>query len=1138
MSYDDPLWYKDAVIYQLHVRAFYDTVGDGVGDFRGLTAKLDYLRDLGVTAIWLLPFYPSPLKDDGYDIADYASINADYGTLDDFKEFLDAARERGLKVITELVINHTSDQHPWFQAARRAPPGSPERDFYVWSDTPNKYREARIIFKDFEPSNWTFDRVANAYYWHRFFSHQPDLNFDNPAVWNAIIPLLDFWMDMGVDGMRLDAVPYLYEREGTNCENLPETHAFLKALRKHSDEKYPGRMLLAEANQWPEEAVAYFGDGDECHMAFHFPVMPRLFMSIHREDRFPITDIMDQTPAIPDNCQWAMFLRNHDELTLEMVTDEERDYMYRVYARDARARINLGIRRRLAPLLGNDRRRIELMNALLFSLPGTPVIYYGDEIGMGDNIYLGDRNGVRTPMQWSADRNAGFSRANPQRLYLPIVIDPEYHYETINVEAQQSNPHSLYWWMKRLIGLRRRFKAFSRGKLEFLYPDNRKVLAFLRSYDDEHILVIANLSRFVQYVELDLTRFRGSAPVELFGGNPFPVIGSSPYVLTLGPHSFYWFSLSARDVQEVTGYGPQRTKTIPEISVRNTWEQVFTDHAQQLEAAIPGYIQASRWYGSWPRGVKTAKVREIFRLTTANPLSYLVATDVDYTTGEAGMYLLPLAFAAEPRGTDLVTDSPQDVLVRLHGAQEGVLYNALIDNSFCNSLVDLVASKVRIWGSGGGELIATQLPIFETLRAQEETGATGSTDTIQQTTSYVCDAGRFALRMVHRIEEGVNPAWDVGRLLTERTNFFNHAPLAGGLDYRRRRGEPATFALLHGFVRNEGEAWSFTFDSLSDFLERVITHAHIAGAPPNISTSFWTDEPPDEVEDLIGDYLPLVRVLGQRVAELHLAVAAEADNPDFAPEGFNALYQRSVYQSMRTLKMEVFYELRRRMSTLSEEGQSLAERVLAHDNDIMGRFRLMVDRRLQSNRIRVHGNLHLAQVLFTGKDFVLVDFEGQAGASLAERRTKRSAVKDLASMLRSFHYAALSTFYGFGRGASSPQNIVGDEDRAHFLPWMRFWYTWVNAGFLKGYFDTAGDAPFVPQPGEERQILFDAYMLDRGLRELAFEMQHRPLWAVVPLAGVLDVLHSPDASPLLPLEQESLDVVPSGEPPSPSPATA
>src|SRR3989440_4382722 len=518
----DTLWYKDAVIYELHVKTFHDSDGDGIGDFRGLIQKLDYLQELGITAIWLLPFYPSPLRDDGYDIADYYDVNPSYGTLDDFRAFLDAAHKRGLRVITELVINHTSDQNPWFQKSRRAASGSPEREFYVWSDTPEKYKDARIIFKDFETSNWAWDPVAKAYYWHRFYSHRPDLNFDNPAVLEALEKVCDFWLALGVDGLRLDAIPYLYEREDTSCENLPETHDYLRKLRAHVDAKFPDRMLLAEANQWPEDAVAYFGKGDESHMNFHFPLMPRMFMALQMEDRFPIVDILQQTPPIPENCQWAMFLRNHDELTLEMVTDEDRDYMYRVFAQDPQARINLGIRRRLAPLLDNHRAKIELMNGLLFSLPGAPVLYYGDELGMGDNIYLGDRNGVRTPMQWNSERNAGFSRANPQRLYLPIIIDPEYHFEALNVEAQQNNPSSLLWWMKRLIALRKRFQAFGRGTIEFLRPANPKVLAFVRRYRNELVLVVANLSRFVQHLELDLSAHAGLVPEGLFGRRPVP----------------------------------------------------------------------------------------------------------------------------------------------------------------------------------------------------------------------------------------------------------------------------------------------------------------------------------------------------------------------------------------------------------------------------------------------------------------------------------------------------------------------------------------------------------------------------------------------------------------------------------------
>ena len=1121
---DNLTWYKDAVIYELHVRAFSDAVGDGVGDFRGLTTKLDYLRDLGITAIWLLPFYPSPLKDDGYDIADYANIHHQYGTLESFQEFLQAAHERGLRVITELVINHTSDQHPWFQAARRAPPGSPERDFYVWSDSPDKYQDARIIFKDFEASNWTYDRIANSYYWHRFYSHQPDLNYDNPEVWKAIFPLLDFWMDMGVDGMRLDAVPYLFEREGTNCENLPETHGFLKALRKHVDEKYPGRMLLAEANQWPEDAAAYFGDGDECHMSFHFPVMPRLFMSIHREDRFPIIDIMDQTPPIHENCQWAMFLRNHDELTLEMVTDEERDYMYRAYAHDARARINLGIRRRLAPLLGNNRRRIELMNGLLFSLPGTPVLYYGDEIGMGDNIYLGDRNGVRTPMQWSADRNAGFSRSNPQKLYLPIVIDPEYHYETINVEAQQNNPHSLLWWMKRLIGLRKRYKSFSRGKLDFLHPDNRKVLAFLRTFGEEQVLVVANLSRMVQYVELDLSAYRGYTPIELFGNTPFPRIGQQPYVFTLGPHSFYWFALTPQQSQELAGFAPVQRKDLSEVFVRDNWEQAFTQSTVQLEAALPSYIAGTRWYESWPKAVKSARVRELFPLPSTTPPACLVVTDVEYSTGDTGSYLLSVAAATEQKAADLMEYAPADVIARLRGGQEGVLYDPLVDASFCTSLVDLVASRSRIRGNHGSEIIPNQLANFAELRNREPITTSTTIESTAPTNAIISDSGRFALKVFRRLEEGVHPAWDLGRVLTDERKFTAVAPLAGALEYRRRGGESATFSILHGFVRNEGDAWKLTLDALSDYFERIVTLGESAEIPPQEAwpTEIPAVEPPDLVEDLIGDYLDSVRLLGQRTAEMHLAIAS-GQHPDFVPEGFSALYQRSLYQSMRTLKMDVFDELRRRMGKLPEAAQSQAKEVLRHDAEIMRRFRLLVDRRIVSTRIRCHGDFHLGQVLCTGNDFVIVDFEGPEASSLSERRIKRSSLRDLASMMRSFHYATQWSLFGQGIGRATPQAVVRPEDLARLQPWTRFWYAWVSATYMKSYFETAGQASFIPPEPGEMKSLFDAYVLERAFRELAFELQHRPAWAGIPLAGILEALNVVDFQPQVqeptPIEQ-------------------
>lgn len=597
LEMDNALWYKDAIIYQLHIKGFYDSNGDGIGDFQGLINKLDYIVSLGVTAIWLLPFYPSPMKDDGYDIADYQTINPDYGRLSDFRLFLKEAHARNLKVITELVINHTSDQHEWFQLSRRAKKGSKWDSFYMWSDTPDRYSEARVIFKDFESSNWAWDPVKKAYYWHRFYFHQPDLNFDSPYVRQEIFKILDFWFGMGVDGLRLDAIPYLYAREGTHCENLPETHEFLKELRAHVDRKYEGRMLLAEANQWPDDAIRYFGKGDECHMAFNFPLMPRMYMALQMEDRFPIIDIMDRMPEIPGSCQWAMFLRNHDELTLEMVTDEERDYMYRMYAKDPKARINLGIRRRLAPLLENNRAKFELLNILLFSLPGTPIIYYGDEIGMGDNYYLGDRNGVRTPMQWNGDRNGGFSKANPQQLYLPLIIDPHFHYENINVENQEQNPSSNLWWMRNSITVRQRYKAFGNGTLKFLTPKNSKVIVFIRQLEEEVLLVIANLSKYSQYVELDLREFAGYLPVDMFSQNKFPLIKEQPYGLSLGPYGYFWLSLEKeKATHEEKGLPEINASSLPEVATSPHFMKILRRYLS-LEGKLK--IKAAHPFGKW-----------------------------------------------------------------------------------------------------------------------------------------------------------------------------------------------------------------------------------------------------------------------------------------------------------------------------------------------------------------------------------------------------------------------------------------------------------------------------------------------------------------------------------------------------------
>src|SRR5947208_10511174 len=777
-SVADPLWYKDAVIYELHVKTFHDSDGDGIGDFRGLVQKLDYLQELGITAIWLLPFYPSPLRDDGYDIADYFDVNPNYGTLDDFRAFLDAAHKRGLRVITELVINHTSDQNPWFQKSRRAPLGSPEREFYVWSETPDKYNEARIIFKDFETSNWSWDPLAKAYYWHRFYSHQPDLNFDNPAVHDALEKVCDYWLEMGVDGLRLDAVPYLYEREGTNCENLAETHAYLKKLRAHVDAKFTERMLLAEANQWPEDAVTYFGTGDESHMNFHFPLMPRMFMALQMEDRFPIIDILDQTPPIPDNCQWAMFLRNHDELTLEMVTDEERDYMWRVYANDPHARINLGIRRRLAPLLANSRRKIELLNTMLFSMPGTPIIYYGDEIGMGDNIYLGDRNGCRTPMQWSPDRNAGFSLANPQQLHLPVIIDPEYHYEATNVENQQKNLSSLLWWMRRVIATRKNFKAFSRGSLEFLYPDNPKVLAFLRRYEAEIILVVVNLSRFAQSVELDLSRFSGYVPMEVFSRNLFRPIRKSRYVITLGPHAHYWFALHA----PADGRRAPRKKAVPVISAPMELQTLLANGQRAaIEGEIlPRYLQTCRWFGSKARTFRNLRVVEQASISDHADSAQLWFVEVNYLDAPAERYVLPVEIASGDAARAISQAAPHAVIARFEDSGENILFDAIWDLKCRSRLFDTILSHQTMKGRTG-ELVGVTAKAFEGDQSTHP-GSSQVLGTEQSNSSMLFD-NKFFLKLYRKVEDGVNPDVEITRFLTEHTKFPNVPAFVGAIEY-------------------------------------------------------------------------------------------------------------------------------------------------------------------------------------------------------------------------------------------------------------------------------------------------------------------------------------------------------------------
>jgi maltose alpha-D-glucosyltransferase/alpha-amylase len=1078
-------WYQDAVLYEVHVRAYQDSNADGVGDFRGLTQRLDHIRDLGATALWILPFYPSPLRDDGYDIAQYKGVHPAYGTLRDFRTLLREAHRRGLRVITELVMNHTSDEHAWFRRARTSKPGSVWRDFYVWSDTPTRYPDARIIFKDFESSNWAWDPVAGAYFWHRFYSHQPDLNFDSAAVREAMFKVVDFWLEIGVDGLRLDAVPYLFEREGTNCENLPETLAYLTDLRRHVDERFDDRMLLAEANQWPEDAVAYFGKGDRCHMSFHFPLMPRMFMANRMEDRFPVIDILAQTPAIPENAQWATFLRNHDELTLEMVTDEERDYMYRVYAEEPEARINLGIRRRLAPLLGNDRRRIELLNLLLFSLPGAPVVYYGDEIGMGDNIYLGDRNGVRTPMQWTADRNAGFSLANPQRLYLPVVADPEYQPGAINVEAQQNNRSSLLWWMRHLIQVRRSQLVLATGGVEFLYPDNRKVLVFLRALGEERVLVVANLARSAQFVELDLSRFAGMVPVELFGPTAFPRIGELPYFLTLGPYGYYWFALTRDEEQPA-----EESARVPTLSTKGEWSTILERRRRrQLEQVLPAFLQRQRWYGAKGKAIAGAEIANSAALGATGALTFV---RVSFAEGEAETYVLPLAVrSAEGDGWA----PPESAVIAELEASDGRWL--LVDGVWEGDVAQALLSMFDRRPSRTTGLDVERTSAFRRIRGDREPLASQVVATEQSNTS-IAFGDRMMMKLIRRLEPGSNPDLEIGRFLTERVAFPNTAPVAGAITATGVGREPATVAIVHGFVPNEGDAWAYALDALEDYYEEALTRATSGPAPEPRAplASLPPEAPSEEARELVGPFLSNVESLGQRVAELHLALGRGTDGA-FAPEAFTALYQRSLYQSIRSLASRML----RRLGTRFPDVEGAAE-LLDREREVFERLdALLRTRRIDGVRIRVHGDLHLGQVLWTGSDFVVIDFEGEPARSVGERRIKRSPLADVAGMLRSFDYAAEQALR-----APSTAMLVPDHPGAVLGDWARAWRRWTSSAFLGRYLDVAASGRLLPPDDDQTTRLLEALVLEKAVYELGYEMDHRPDWVATPIRGILDLL--------------------------------
>ena len=1104
----DLLWYKDAIIYQLHVRAFYDSNGDGIGDFQGLTQKLDYLAELGVTAIWMLPFYPSPLKDDGYDIADYMKVNPSYGTIKDFQTMMAEAHKRGLRVITELVINHTSDQHEWFQKSRRAKEGTYWRDFYVWSDNPNKYKGTRIIFKDFETSNWAWDPIAKSYYWHRFYSHQPDLNFDNPEVEKAIYNVLDYWMDMGVDGLRLDAVPYLYEREGTSNENLPETHEFLKRMRAHVDKKYPGRMLLAEANQWPEDAVAYFGKGDECHMNFHFPLMPRLFMALKMEDRYSILDILKQTPEIPENCQWATFLRNHDELTLEMVTDEERDYMYKVYASDARARINLGVRRRLAPLVQNDRRQIESLNGLLFSLPGSPIIYYGDELGMGDNIYLGDRDGVRTPFQWSPDRNAGFSNTDPQRLYLPVISSPEYHADTINVENLRANPNSLMWWMRKLIGLRRNYPELSRGKLEFIDSNNPKVLTYVRTYEGSSILCVANLSRTAQYVELDLARFKGVVPQELFGHTDFPAIGDLPYFLTLGPYAFYWFQLVEKPSLET---GQWLLKQPPPLEVNQEPLRSLSEREgwRKFEKNLRHWLPKMRWFGGKGRKISFIELDDMMfvKQYERQEESGLAIVKVNYLEGLADHYLLGLSYAEGERALRIKTERPDLVIAEALRPKPkdgetpitGIYYDAILDGGFSQAVLDLILRGATVEGRNGkieSELVTDVNAVGEPIPEPSLSG-------LEQSNSSILFGKQYYLKLYRRLEEGENPEIEVGRFLSNH-EFKATAPLISSLSYRRGN-RSASLAIVQGLVESQSDGWTLVVNQIGPVAEGFLADKDLND--PVLPQGYLTDrrgvKAPESYQLVAGYTLGLAHQLGVRTAEMHLSLASDDRDPAFIPEFYTPFHQRSLFQSFRNLTDRVMTQLRTAHPRLEGEAKELAYQVLKSEAQVLQIFGYMKNVQMEAMRTRIHGDYHLGQVLFSGADFYIIDFEGEPARGLGERKLKRSPLKDVAGMIRSFEYAA--EYY-------LKEYMLRPDDRVKLEPFLKSWAGWINTEFVNGYLETVGESGIIPSDKQQIARLLQIFILEKALYEVGYELGSRPQWVDIPLRGVLEILRTAELS--------------------------
>ena len=1203
----DPLWYKDAIIYELHVRAFADSNHDGIGDFPGLISKLDYLQDLGVTCLWLLPYFPSPLRDDGYDISNYTDVNPSYGTLSDFKTFLDAAHHRNMQVMIELVVNHTSDQHPWFKASRMAPPGSPQHDMYVWSDTDQHYKDARIIFTDTEKSNWTWDEVAKAYYWHRFFSHQPDLNYDNPLVLEEILKAMRFWLDMGVDALRMDAIPYLCERDSTSCENLPETHVIIKKIRAAIDDGYANRLILAEANQWPADVRPYFGDGDECHMAFHFPLMPRIYMALRQEDRLPITDIMAQTPPIPDVCQWALFLRNHDELTLEMVTADERDYMYFAYSADPRMRVNVGIRRRLAPLVDNNRRRIELLNSLLLSFPGTPVLYYGDEIGMGDNIYLGDRNGVRTPMQWTSDRNAGFSKCDPARLYFPVIMDPIYGYQVVNVEAQLSDQSSLLHWTHNMIALRKLFQVFGRGTLTFLNPGNRKILAYLRDLerdDDTHetVLCVANLSRFAQPAALDLAGYSGVKPIEMLGYVPFPPITHDPYVLSLAPYSFLWLELPPAEFEtqpESQLAAEDAFAAEPLEVLANDWASFLASGGMALlETSLPAWLPRQRWFGAKAGTIQSSRIRHWVQIPATSGGSFASGSkgkvsfpfagffvEVAYTDGEPDLYQLTLAIRSASNA-DLQPNSGNAIATFASDSGPAIVLDATSIEDFHADLLKLIESNSTLPLAGRGatsrqrtESMQSSAPLAilddeptpplapgvsapaipapidaqpgqaatpprssaasslsagaQSIQTRESPSAgdpapgnarldarassafPGLTDQrltshagcIEQSNTSIIYGDQFILKLFRRIETGENPDVEVSRFLTETAHFHGSPSFLGEISISPERGMKATVAMLQAFLANRGDGWHWFLVQLERFLHQSMLRSAL---PEMEAASFCSDHNSiPEVPQAARSTLEAAAQLGRRTAQLHLALSTPSELADFAPEPFTHSdlereSERIAAQVRSNLEM-----FKRSLASIDESITESAGLLLSRRSSLLARARAIAKLPEAGQRIRIHGDFHLGQTLRANGqldkngepgDFVIIDFEGEPARSLAERRQKQSPLKDIAGMMRSFSYVAFSAVDRLKSGASKTENAFDLEKMEGCARW---WQNAASSEYLHAYRQAIAVRPeLLPLPSTAQPLL-ETYLLEKAMYELLYELNNRPEWLRIPIAGIL-----------------------------------